>query len=107
MCLYATLPVIYLALPFGTQVFALRNSGSVVAFKWAVSTLAAGWGYRMCERFCLDGNVLMDLACKHTRDGTGAARTVAAAIVSPTAVLHWTTGLTLLFAYAGARTLEQ
>ena len=107
VCLYATLPVIYLALPFGTQVFALRNSGSVVAFKWAVSTLAAGWGYRMWERFCLDGNVLMDLACKHTRDGTGAARTVVAAIVSPTAVLHWTTGLTLLFAYAGARTLEQ
>ena len=34
-------------------------------------------------------------------------RTLAAAVVSPTAILHWTTGLTLLFAYAGARTLEQ
>ena len=59
-------------------------------------------GVPMWERFCLDGNVLMNLA----RDGIGPTRTVAAAIISPTAVLHWTTGLTLLFAY-GARTLEQ
>ena len=107
VCLYAVLPVVYLALPFATQVFVMQNSGSVFAFKLAVSTLAVGWGYRMCERFCLDGNVLMNLACQRTRDGIGPARAVAAAIISPTAVLHWTTGLTLLFAYAGARTLEQ
>ena len=107
VAIYAALPVLYLALPFGTQILALRNSGSVVAHSLAVNALALGWGYRMLERFCLDGNPLMNWILRNTREGTGAARTLCAAIASPTAILHWTTGLTLLFAYAGARTLEQ
>jgi len=104
VCLYCALPVLYLALPFGTQVLALEDAGSVVAHSLAVNALALGWGYRMWERFCLDGNPLMAWVLKRPQ---GLVRTLGAAIVSPTAILHWTTGLTLLFAYAGARTLEQ
>jgi len=47
-----------------------------VAHSLAVNALALGWGYRMLERFCLDGNPLMNCVLRNTREGTGTARTV-------------------------------
>ena len=46
------------------------------------------------------------IAARQKRQGGSALLTAAAAVVSPTAILHVFTGITLLLGYAHARTLD-
>ena len=87
------------------------------------STLEAFDGdecFRPRERFCLDGNWVMGWLWRRwdQRYGHDEAKPRDPSVVdrvcegllcflSPTAVLHWWTGFTLLFANAHARSLEQ
>lgn len=129
ICAYWALPAIYMIVPTLMQVMAIGSTGSVVAGTICSSTLVVGWTVRMFERFTLDGwgrhvmrtdprSSLELIDTKGEADGktplpvTDAnglsfAHLAWAAAVSPTAVLHWTTGLTLLFGYAWVRTLDQ
>jgi len=125
-CLYAALPLIYMVLPVAVQVYALHSLGSFLASTAAAATLVIGWSLRMFERFCLDGwapmNAILSLhRLEHKLLGspcpvftakwvahqvTSSVLTTAAGIVSPTAILHAMTGVTLLAGYIHARTLE-
>ena len=104
--------------------------GSHQALSHMTGTLVVAWLYRMLERFCVDGLPGMDRINRclsdHYKDmgtpktrsraptlycgASGRAQRVvlraAAAVISPTAVLHWLTGVSLLAGYAHARSLE-
>jgi len=104
VCVFWGMPALYMIIPALVQCFAIKASGSIVATTIAGLTLAVGWSYRMVERFCLDGCVPMNLVLQLP---ASSFRTVAAAVVSPTAQLHWLTGFTLLFGYAWVRSIDQ
>ena len=120
MCaiVFAGLPVLFAALPVLVQTCAARSVGSVVAQTTMLASLSVGWGYRAFERFFLDGCAPMNAVARRMRraaaaDGgarasplRGAALTTLAALVSPTAVLHGCTGVTLVVGYMHARTVE-
>ncbi len=121
-CLYLIMPIVYFTLPILLQMFVFKTAGSLFLSFLAASTLSIGWSYRFTERFCLDGNVLMRFAWKrfsiidHSDFNTTKSflrkfwdfntSLVYGILFSPTAVLHWTTGLTLLFAYAHCKSIE-
>ena len=106
-CLYAAMPVIYMAVPVAIEVGVLGSVGSVFAGTWAAGSLLIGWEVRMWERFCMDGwPPMAAIAARQKRQGGSALLTAAAAVVSPTAILHVFTGFTLLLGYAHARTLD-
>mmetsp|Transcript_7528 Transcript_7528/g.11487 ORF Transcript_7528/g.11487 Transcript_7528/m.11487 type:complete len:333 (+) Transcript_7528:160-1158(+) len=88
-CLFISLPVFYCSLPY----FLLTPyyDFSLTLAKWACRTLIIGWSYRCLERFVLDGCLIMNLVKDRS--------TLAAAILSPTAILHFATGFTILFGY--------
>jgi len=110
MCLFTGLPVFYMAIP-ATVMYATGTVGSYAALSHMTCTLTVGWTYRMLERFCVDGLPVMDQinlhhpATKRSRLQRVCLRAAAAAI-SPTAVLHWLTGISLLAGYVHARSLE-
>ena len=139
-CVYAALPVFYMALPVVVQLCVLRSTGSLLAGTAASACLVTGWVLlRMFERFCLDGwppmayvRALMmrpsknDRDCSSVVDGSdegsadcpsgwlvrvsrtpagSAALTAAAAVASPTAILHFLSGVTLLVGYMHSRSL--
>ena len=124
--MFAGLPVVLMALPslvMGT----LGSIGSATALTLMLCSLVVGWGYRMSERFFLDGCAPMNLVHALQRcacvDGASLASrggafanvgqrlvslvlTTLAALVSPTQILHTFTGVTLLFGYVHARSLD-
>jgi len=90
-----------------------HSIGSACLARVVNISLVVGWQYRIFERWSLDG-------CEHMlhlseriknsiKSGNASAsllwRTLAA-ILSPTAVLHVCTGITLLAAYCHVRSLE-
>jgi hypothetical protein len=120
------MPVLYILLPTFVQLFVLKDFGSVVLATATAGSLALGWTYRFSERFGLDGNPVMGLLWTRQEAFYGRARkgvlqrssifssifeamasSILCFLLSPTAVLHWATGFTLLFSYAHARSLEQ
>jgi hypothetical protein len=102
VCAFAALPVFYTGIPTLIQVFWIGSVGSTTAASWVFRTLVLGWTYRLFDRWLLDGCILMNmctvLPCCVSAIGT--------ALVSPTAVLHFVTGLTLLTGYMHCRTVE-
>ena len=114
-CLYLIMPIVYFMLPILLQIFVFKTAGSLLLSFLAALTLSIGWSYRFTERFCLDGNVLMRSAWKrfsiidHSSDFNTTAKSfmrkcwsfnvslVYGILFSPTAVLHWTTGLTFCY----------
>jgi hypothetical protein len=124
-CLFLGMPVVYLVPPIVIQLFVLNDFGSAVLAAATAGALAVGWVYRFTERFCLDGNPVMtwmwerreiffarlkNRAYGHYLRRGSIFETLTDACLcffSPTAVLHWWTGFTLLFANAHARSLEQ
>ena len=137
-CLFGGMPVLFMTVPCLVQLLALRSVGSVLASTVMLGALIVGWGYRMLERFALDGCAPMNAVHHMQRNwigkqqppleygnsgaavpppGAGAAGgvrgravscvlTCAAALVSPTAVLHTFTGVTLVVGYLHARSLD-
>jgi hypothetical protein len=109
MCLFGGLPVLYLV-PAASAMHFSSAAGSLVALRWVSSSLAIGWSYRMLERFCVDGNGPMAAIAgrleKTPRGLRAATLRFVAALISPTAVLHWTTGITLLAGFVHVRTVD-
>ena len=106
ICEFAILPVIYTGIPTLIQVFLLDSVGSVTAANCVVRTLAIGWTYRLCDRWVLDGCYFMTMFSPLSGKPKWLC-SVGAAIFSPTAVLHFVTGVTLLAGYAHCRSVEE
>ena len=97
-------------LPLGVMV-RLGACGSLVALRWLSISLCGGWSYRMLERFCADGHrplAMIAAELEAVPDGTlrAAALRAAAAALSPTAALHWATGITLFAGFVHVRSLD-
>lgn len=101
-CLFGILPVFLMIIPLAVETFLLGSVGSVEASKLTAHTLVVGWSYRLTERWVLDCNPIMNWC---NEDPTMLKRTVAL-LLSPTGVLHATTGITILVAYAHARSTD-
>ncbi|CAB9516993.1 expressed unknown protein [Seminavis robusta] len=112
VCAFAALPVYYTALPTLINVTLARSTGSVTATNWAFRCLVIGWTYRMWERWVMDGCVLMNWFrppkgnTNNSSSKPNLLQTIGAAICSPTAVMHFFTGITLLTGYMHARSCE-
>ena len=110
VCLFLSMPVLYMIVPFLLQLFILRAVGSVPLATLSSATLVIGWTLRIWERFCLDGNNVMNYVVDRKKKSSSQIMvwfwTVCAGLVSPTAHLHLWTGLTLLAGYAHARTVD-
>ena len=111
-CLFWGLPVIYMLVPGGSMYY-LGHIGSRVAVKAMVLSLTVGWSYRMSERFCVDGHVGMSWvngALTNKKQPPSYARAcllrLAGAVMSPTAVLHWLTAVTLFTGFVSVRSLD-
>jgi hypothetical protein len=104
VCLFASLPVLYTGIPTIIQVYLIGSVGSTTAAIWVFRTLVFGWTYRLCERWLLDGCNLMNFFTDHGQ--TSRIHILGASVVSPTAVLHFSTGLTLLTGYMHCRSVE-
>jgi len=96
-CLFIGLPVLYCAIPY--FILFPYYDFSLTAAKWACRTLIIGWSYRCFERWTLDGCLVMNWAKDRS--------VLASAILSPTSVLHFLTGVTILFGYMALYSLEE
>jgi len=103
-CVFTGLPILSVVLPSIVQYTFVGSTGSVLALTATQVSFVCGWCYRVFEKFALDGCIPMNFIC---RQDPSTVRTVGAALFSPTAVLHVTTGITLLMAYIHARSVEQ
>ena len=117
------LPVALVIVPT-IALFLVGSAGSLLAVTIAQTSLAIGWNLRMGERFVIDGWMPMRIVVKWfsttvspggskghpERDGRDAQLstlgTVCAALVSPTAILHFFTGFTLIFGYVHMRSID-
>jgi hypothetical protein len=106
LCAYAVLPVLYTSFPTLWQISLLTNVGSVAAATLTFRTLIIGWTYRLSERFVLDGCPFVNFFTTPAKKEATVFHTIGAAIVSPTAVLHFFTGITLLAGYMHTRSVE-
>lgn len=102
---FAAMPLFSYGLIVLLQIFHLKSLGSFQAGETASRTLVFGWIYRFWDRWLLDGYWIMNYVNDTMRPSW--ARTVVAAILSPTAVLHLLTGITLLAGYVHSRSLEE
>jgi len=100
---FQSLPIFYLGLPTLIELLILKDCGSSLAGYITCISLTVGWGYRLFDRWLIDGCVPLNLIMNMNE---GILRTVGAAFVSPTAVLHFYTGITLLAGYMHARSVE-
>lgn len=87
--------------------------GSICFVKILNISLALGWGYRMTERWAFDAcrhiklfSERMEMAKKNEDHVKSFAWMSLAAVLSPTAVLHYCTGITLAAAFCHARSVE-
>ena len=106
VCIFWAMPCMYMILPSLLH-FLCGSAGSVSAAVVLCATLALGWSIRMFERFALDGWWPMNFI-KHHSQGSDYVKSwvVVAALMSPTAWLHWHTGITLLFGYIRVRSMD-
>lgn len=103
ICLFGGMPVVYAIPMILSQVFWFNSLGSIPTLTLGLTTLVFGWSYRMSEKFLLDCCIFMEWAKTMP---ASALRTIVTAIVSPTAVLHFTTGITLLAGFISCRSAE-
>lgn len=90
-----------------------HSVGSVCLARIVNISLLVGWEYRIFERWGFDGCVHMlychkkiNAAIKRGNEMHSFLWTALAAVLSPTAVLHYCTGITLLAAFCYHRSLE-
>jgi hypothetical protein len=106
VCAFAILPVVYIGIPTAIQVLLVDSVGSVTAANWVVCTLATGWMYRLWDKWVLDGCIFISVISASNINPKWLC-TFGAAVFSPTAVLHFFTGLTLLVGYMHCRSVEE
>mmetsp|Transcript_17230 Transcript_17230/g.36430 ORF Transcript_17230/g.36430 Transcript_17230/m.36430 type:complete len:466 (+) Transcript_17230:122-1519(+) len=111
--LFALMPVFQNVPSWALSRSVFHSIGSVCMVRVVNTTLTVGWIYRLLERWALDGCRLLHFCEKKIRaaerDGGvlgSSFWTVVAAVVSPTAALHFWTGITLIAGYCHARSLE-
>jgi len=92
VCLFIATPLLYYSIPC-LGIIATRSVGSLPLAIASLVSLVIGWEVHLLERWALDG------LCVPTAGVLGA-------IVSPTAIFHCMTGLTLMVAYLHVRSLE-
>ena len=97
ICLFLSMPIVFFVSPCIVMLY-MGSLGHIPSSTVTITSLSIGWSIRMFERFVLDGwppsnrwkhNVLM------------------AALVSPTAIFHVLTGMTLIAGYAHSRSLDK
>lgn len=96
-CLFCSLPVLYCVIPY--LLLTPYYEFSLTAAKWTCRTLIIGWSYRCFERWTLDGCLIMNWAKDRS--------VLASAILSPTSVLHFLTGFTMLFGFMILYSLDE
>ena len=96
VCAFMLLPIGYCVAPMIVLLY-LGSFGHFSASMVTFSSLCIGWGLRMFERFCLDGWIPINY-CGHN--------VLMAAVLSPTAIFHVLTGITLIAGYIHVRSLD-
>jgi hypothetical protein len=111
--LFALLPVSSNVLNWFLIKTTFHTVGSPCLVRILNRSLVFGWTYRLFERWGLDGcrHVLyceekIKAAKKSGNSSMETAWTVAAAVLSPTATLHFWSGLTLIAAFCHSRSTE-
>ena len=108
-CLFLGIAIVYLAVP-STAVLYAGRMGSPVALFATCTSLAIGWTSRMLERFCLDGFAPMTAInrrlAEHPPNAVSVLLRLAGAALSPTAWLHWWTGITLIAGFVHVRSFD-
>ena len=111
--LFILMPI-YINIPSWILIKTVFHSvGSLYLVRTLNITLALGWIYRLSERWALDGcrHILlcskrMDLAKKNGNNVLSSFWMIMAARLSPTAALHFWTGITVLAGYCHVRSLD-
>eukprot|EP00956_Cyclotella_meneghiniana_P008987 scaffold12308_cov74-Cyclotella_meneghiniana.AAC.25 len=110
--IFALLPVSSNVLNWLFVKTAFHTVGSPFLVRVTNYSLVFAWAYRLLERWCFDGNRLVLYCEEKINESKGENThmailwTAAAAILSPTAALHFWTGITLCSAYCHSRTIE-
>ncbi|VEU33827.1 unnamed protein product [Pseudo-nitzschia multistriata] len=126
VCVFAAMPAFFVGIPLALQLLLLDHTyGSIRAGMIAHRTLVFGWSYRLLEKWALDGSFCgiwgnqakggepsFPESAKGVHENnivpmSSPWGTLLNALLSPTAILHWTTGITLLAGYVYARSVEQ
>ena len=103
---YLLTPFFFMAIPL-LMIVVIGSVGSVYAGQACMTSLVVGWTFRGFERFMLDGWPLINMV-KPQDDGEWTTwRLLLAALFSPTAILHWCTGITLLYGFAWTRSIDK
>merc|ERR1712079_113652 len=89
VCAFMLMPIGFLIGPCMVLIY-LGSLGHKALMMVTISTLCIGWGLRMFERFVLDGWLPINLCRDYI---------LFAAFVSPTAIFHVLTGITLVAGY--------
>ena len=105
VAIFAALPIYSYGLIVILEIFLFQSFGSHYAGEITTRTLVFGWIYRFWDRWLLDGHPIINYLMK-TLPPTSGLRTITMAILSPTAVLHFLTGITLLVGFAHSKSLE-
>ncbi|KAK1743281.1 hypothetical protein QTG54_005902 [Skeletonema marinoi] len=111
--LFALMPVIHNIPSWIMAKKVYESFGSVCFARILNISLAVGWAYRMTERWALDAcrhikffGERMEMAKKNGEHIKSFSWMTLAAVLSPTAVLHYCTGITLTAAFCHARSVE-
>jgi len=120
--LFLLAPVLYTCIVPPMACYLMGTTGSYIALSLTKTSLMICWVIRMFERFLFDGylpmNVILGKSTFKKNDDNGklnsddtyaysTAQFWGAAIVSPTAVLHWCTSVTLIAGFVWVRSLDQ
>jgi hypothetical protein len=117
MCLFTALPILYMTLPT-LIMYNIGKTGNPLALKVLTLSLTIAWSYRMLERFCVDGlpfieRITSQLNLNEKNDLKRPNFLIKfclrfiAGTISPTAVLHWLTGVCLLAGFVHVRSLDE
>eukprot|EP00536_Pseudo-nitzschia_multiseries_P008210 jgi/Psemu1/287646/fgenesh1_pg.205_\ len=109
VCAFASLPFLLVGIPLvGMQILGDDHAfaGSLGAGRITQRTLIIGWSYRLLERWALDGSPCQPSSDNGKNENGSVLGVVTNAVLSPTAILHWMTGVTLLAGYVQARSVE-
>jgi hypothetical protein len=130
ICVFASIPALHVVISgiFMIKTATTMTVGSIYAGTITQTTLIIGWSYRMFEKWALNGSPITSCTTTTTTTTTRNSiingidnddtatyayttvlwmRIILSAILSPTAILHWMTGITLLSGYIHSRSVEQ
>ena len=111
--IFALLPVLSNSLNWILIKTTFHTVGSLVLVQILNRSLVFAWTYRLIERWGIDGCLPVLYCQKKIKESNNSGNnllailwTAAAALLSPTSVLHFWTGVTLIAAFCHSRTVE-